>query len=73
MTQPKTHSFLEVCANTATGFIISFAATFAVMPLLNIHTNASQNFWMTFIYTFISIARSYFWRRTFNYFQWRQF
>lgn len=69
--QPRRASLLEAFASTATGFIISYSATFAIMPLFGLHTNASQNFWIVMIYTVISIVRQYIWRRIFNWLQWR--
>ena len=72
MSQPRKHSLLEVCMNTLTGFIISFGASFVVFPLFGLHSVAA-NFWITVIYTMISVVRSYVWRRVFNWLQWRAF
>lgn len=69
--QRRRTSLLEASLSTLTGFIISYAATFAIMPLLGIHTNAAQNFYMVMIYTVISVIRQYIWRRIFNWLQWR--
>lgn len=65
--QLRRHSFLEVCLNTASGFIVSYAATFLAFPAIGVHTSAGQNLAVTGIFTVISIVRSYIWRRLFNY------
>jgi biotin transporter BioY len=68
MTQCRKHSVLEVCLNTTSGFLLSFAATFVVFPWFGLRST-SANFWITVIYTVISLVRSYFWRRLFNWWQ----
>lgn len=72
--QLRRHSVAEVLLNTATGFIISYTAGLFIFPLIFHHSvSAGQNFWVVFIYTVISIARSYIWRRVFNWWQHRSF
>lgn len=73
MTQLRRHSALETCLNTASGFALSFGATFIVYPVLGMKTDLKQNLLTTVAFTAISIARGYFWRRFFNWLQWRQF
>ena len=66
MTQKARHSLFETLLNTASGFLLSFAATGLVFPLFGVKSSVTQNFGITCVYTIISIARSYVWRRTFN-------
>lgn len=68
MTQLRRHSLLESCCSTITGFLLSFGASFIVFPLFGLHST-SANFWITVIYTAISLARQYIWRRIFNWWQ----
>lgn len=73
MSQMRRHSLAEAAANTASGFIVSYAAAFLIFPAFGMHTTAAQNFWIVAIYTAISVGRNYVWRRTFNWLQWRRF
>ena len=66
MSQKPAHSLLETCLNTASGFVVSLAAAMLVFPAFGVKSNAVQNFGITCVYTIISIARSYVWRRVFN-------
>lgn len=66
MTQTKRGSFIESCANTAFGFIISVAASFIIFPALGVQSNATQNVLAVVAFTFVSIARNYIVRRAFN-------
>lgn len=65
MSQSRKMSFVEVCLSTAIGFIISMATTAAVFPLFDLHATIGENFGITTIFTFVSIARGYFIRRLF--------
>jgi hypothetical protein len=64
--QSRMSSFTESCLNTASGFVISFAAGFVVFPLFGFPTSVSTNLMLTAIYTAISVVHSYVWRRIFN-------
>lgn len=64
--QSRFSSALEAFLNTASGFVISYLATFIVYPMFGAHFSAEQNFWIVTIFTVISVVRSYFWRRIFN-------
>ena len=66
MSQKPRHSLAETLLNTASGFMISLAATWAVFPLFGIKSSPAQNLGVTLVYTIISVARSYAWRRVFN-------
>jgi membrane protein implicated in regulation of membrane protease activity len=67
--QSRKHSALEATLNTASGFLVSLAATFVIYPLVGIKTSAVQNLWTVIAFTFVSVLRSYFWRRLFNWWQ----
>ena len=66
MSQKPAHSLLETCLNTASGFVVSLAATAVVFPAFGVKSSAAQNLGITVVYTIISVARSYAWRRAFN-------
>lgn len=65
--QKKKHSLLEACLSTAIGFGISFTANMFIMPAFGCQITLMQNFWITVIFTFISLLRGYYVRRLFNY------
>ena len=65
--QKKRHSLLEACASTAIGYVIAFITTLAVLPLFGFTPTLHQNFWITNIFTVVSILRGYYVRRLFNY------
>jgi hypothetical protein len=64
--QRPLHSFIEACLNTASGFVLSVLAVAYLFPLVGVQMSATQNIAATSIMTVISIARSYAWRRYFN-------
>ena len=65
--QSKLESLIESFVNTFSGWFISFLLwSFVVGPLFNIETSMVQNMGITAIFTVVSIARSYFWRRFFT-------
>ncbi|TLP81377.1 hypothetical protein [Maribacter sp. ACAM166] len=65
--QTKKQSFIESLTNTAIGFMVSFASTFLIFPLVGISTNAGTNLIITIYFTIISVLRGYALRRWFNY------
>lgn len=73
MSQLRRHSLLESCCSTATGFVLSFLATFLIYPLVGLKTTTAQNFWVVIAFTVISIIRQYIWRRAFNWWQHRSY
>jgi ribosomal protein S27E len=64
--QTKKQSFFESLTNTAIGFIVSYASTFLIFPLVGMQTSASTNLLITIYFTIISILRGYVIRRWFN-------
>lgn len=64
--QSRKHSFLEALLNTASGFLTSLLTQWLVFPWFNLHPSLRENLALTAIFTIVSIARSYAWRRIFN-------
>lgn len=64
--QSRKMSLVEISVSTAIGFVVAFMANAVVMPAFGHHVSASQNFWITVIFTVISIARGYCVRRLFE-------
>lgn len=72
--QSRKASMTEALLNTASGFIVSMMVwQFVVAPLYNIPVTLGQNLGITSIFTVVSIARSYAWRRLFNWLTVRHF
>jgi len=57
---------MEAALNTASGFLISLLTQWVVFPFFSFHPSLHENLEITTIFTVVSIARSYFWRRLFN-------
>lgn len=66
MSQSRKASFLEVCLNTASGFIVSLIAWRYVCEWYSIPMPIERNLEITGFFTVLSIARSYIWRRLMN-------
>lgn len=65
--QTRKHSIVEVILNTASGFILSCLVwEFLVKPIWHIQTSHGENMQITLLFTVVSVARSYAWRRLFN-------
>jgi len=64
MKQSRLESMLEITANYTSGFVIAWA-TYAYI-VLPIPWLMRSPFWVTVLFTVISIARSYYWRRFFE-------
>ena len=70
--QSKQSSLTEATLNTASGFIFSMIIwRFLVAPMYDLPVDMETNLGITCIFTVASIFRSYVWRRTFNYIQYR--
>lgn len=52
--------------NVFIGFWINFAANLLILPLIGFNISIGDNFFIGFLYTIISVARSYVVRRWFN-------
>lgn len=67
MTQLRRHSLLESCLNTASGFLVSYLAWPVVCRwVLHMPFHAGPGFEVIGVFTVLSIARNYLWRRVFN-------
>lgn len=66
MSQTSRQSAIESAASTAIGFGIAYVASLIVLPLFGFPVSHGQNFWITVIFTAISLVRGYFVRRLFN-------
>lgn len=66
MTQSRRHSLLEVTCSTAFGYVIAVSAQVLIFPLFGLYVPFHDNLAIGAIFTVISIARSYVFRRVFN-------
>jgi hypothetical protein len=64
--QSRSQSLLESCSNVVVGFVISYLAQITIYPLLGIKMSTRDNLIAVFVFTLISIARSYSLRRFYN-------
>jgi uncharacterized paraquat-inducible protein A len=66
--QTKRGSLFEASLNTASGFVISYAAGLFIFPAFGLPISPSQNLGVVSAYTILSVVRSYVWRRLFNHY-----
>lgn len=66
MSQSRLGSITEACMNTASGFIVSLIVWRFVAAWKGYPMGIGENLQITGIFTVVSIARSYVWRRIFN-------
>jgi hypothetical protein len=65
--QHRADSFMEAVTNQAVGFIIAMATyVFIINPLFDLKSSAAESFWITSIFTAISVIRGYVIRRLFD-------
>lgn len=64
--QTRMQSAVETAASTAIGFVIAYVASYTVLPMFGHHVTHGQNFWITVIFTVISLIRGWCVRRLFN-------
>jgi hypothetical protein len=64
--QSRLGSFVEAWMNILIGFGVAFTANALVMPAFGFNVKPMQNFYITCIFTVISLVRSYLLRRLFN-------
>lgn len=67
MSQSRTGSMIEAAANVAIGYGVAVAAQVAVFPWFGLHASLSDNLLIGAVFTVVSLVRSYFLRRLFNY------
>ncbi len=67
--QTKKGSLFEISCNMASGFIVSWMLTLWFFPtFFNLNLTVTHAWSITFVYTVVSVIRSYCWRRVFNWF-----
>lgn len=66
MSQSKRMSLIESCVGTCIGLIIAYLANWGILWAMGIHISHAQNVLMTAFMTVISVVRSYYVRRLFN-------
>lgn len=66
MSQTRLGSFIESLINVLLGFGVGVASQYFIFPIFDIHIPFWTNVEIAVWFTFISIARSYIVRRTFN-------
>lgn len=66
MSQSKMASFIEAWANILIGYTVSFIANLIVLPLFGYKVTVGDAFWMSVVFTVLSLVRSYYVRRWFN-------
>lgn len=67
MLQSKLESAVETSLNTASGFVLSWAIyVWVVIPYTQHMPVLEQAWWVTWLFTIVSLVRSYVWRRFFN-------
>ena len=67
--QKRKHSMFEALLSTVTGFVISVLLGMIVFPAFGWRPTLGENIGVTTVYTVVSIARSYAWRRAFVWLQ----
>jgi hypothetical protein len=66
MSQSKRHSLVEVVFGTAIAMFTALVTQFIVFPMYGFHAPASDNVQIVLIFTAVSMVRSYWVRRLFN-------
>jgi accessory gene regulator protein AgrB len=67
MKQSKLNSLKEACTNIAIGYVVGMLTQLILYPLYGIHIAFTTNLALSFWFTIVAIARSYFVRRYYNY------
>ena len=70
--QTRAQSLAEVICSTVFAMALSVALGMIVYPLFGHRFSAADNVWITAIFTVVSIIRSYWTRRLFNYLHGKQ-
>ena len=64
--QTRLVSAIEAGVNIAIGMGVALASQYLIFPFFDIEITHSEHLWITFWFTLISFARSYFIRRWFS-------
>jgi hypothetical protein len=65
--QKEKHSLLESLINVAIGYFVAVSAQHVIFPLFGLNVPLSDNLMIGGLFTIVSVVRSYFIRRLFNY------
>ena len=65
--QTKRMSLIETFTSLIVGLVISYAMAYTVLPIWGFEANTGSATSVTFIYTIVSVIRSYVIRRSFNF------
>ena len=66
MNQTRLESLTEVSINVAIGWVTGIVTQLILFPMFNISVPLSDQFWISIVFTVVSIVRSYAIRRWFN-------
>ncbi len=64
--QSRFMSMLEAFINVLIGYLVAVASQIVIFPMFGVHIPLADNFIMGLWFTLISIVRSYYVRRLFN-------
>lgn len=64
--QSRRESVIEAWTNIVIGFSINYTANLIFLPMVGAELTVSNNFWLGWMYTAVSIVRQYAVRRWFN-------
>ena len=67
MSQSKKHSLFEAITSTIIGYGVAVITQCVVFPWFGLYVPLDQNLMIGAIFTVVSVARSYFVRRLFNF------
>ena len=66
MSQSRAESWFEAWANVAIGYVVAITAQMLIFPLFGIYIPTSEHLAIGFLFTVVSLVRSYALRRLFN-------
>jgi hypothetical protein len=66
MNQTRLESLTEVSINVAIGWVTGIVTQLMLFPMFNINVPLGDQFWISIVFTVVSIVRSYAIRRWFN-------
>jgi len=64
--QTKRQSMTEVCVNIVIGFVVAVLSQLLIFPMFDIHIKIYDNIQIALYFTAISLVRSYYVRRYYN-------
>lgn len=66
--QSKKMSFIESVVNVAIGYGVAIASQYAIFPIFGVHIPLHEHLIMGGLFTVVSVIRSYYVRRLFNWY-----